>query len=92
MAITKTSNSGLTGIKYNDIAADNNYMETIASTLVGAGGSSSITFSSIPQGYKHLQIRAITRDTFAGGNGNNMGIYVNADTGSNYAVHYMLAY
>jgi hypothetical protein len=92
MAITKTSNSGLTGIKYNDIAADNNYMETIASTLVGAGGSSSIIFNNIPQGYKHLQIRAITRDGYTGGNGNNMGIYVNGDTSSNYAVHYMLAY
>ena len=89
MANTKLSNSGLTGAKYNALSADNNYMETIASTLL-TGNTSTITFSNIPQGYKHLQIRAITRDTFAGGNGNNMGIYVNGDTASNYAVHYLL--
>jgi hypothetical protein len=92
MATTKLSDSGTLGNKYENLSADNNYMETIASTLVGVGGVSTVTFSNIPQGYKHLQIRAITRDTYAGGNGNNMGIYVNGDTGSNYAVHYMLAY
>lgn len=35
--------------------------ESIATTTVGAGGSSTITFSSIPSTYKHLQIRAIGR-------------------------------
>lgn len=33
----------------------------IATTTVGAGGASSITFSNIPQTYKHLQIRGIAR-------------------------------
>jgi len=31
--------------------------ESISSTTVGSGGSGSITFSSIPQTYRHLQIR-----------------------------------
>jgi hypothetical protein len=47
-------------------------METIASSLVGAGGVSSITFSNIPQGYKHLQIRGLSR---VSGAGTNQGIY-----------------
>lgn len=35
--------------------------ESIQTVTVGSGGSSTITFSSIPNTYKHLQIRAIAR-------------------------------
>jgi hypothetical protein len=35
--------------------------ESIATTTVGSGGTSSITFSSIPGTYTHLQIRAIAQ-------------------------------
>lgn len=35
--------------------------DSIATVTVGAGGSSSITFSSIPSTYKHLQLRYIAR-------------------------------
>ncbi len=35
--------------------------ESIATVTVGSGGSSTITFSDIPQTYKHLQIRGIAR-------------------------------
>lgn len=35
--------------------------ESIATTTVGSGGTSTITFSSIPSTYSHLQIRAIAR-------------------------------
>ena len=37
--------------------------ESIATTTVGAGGASTITFSSIPSTYTHLQIRGIARGT-----------------------------
>lgn len=37
--------------------------ESIATQTVGAGGAASVTFSSIPQTYKHLQIRGISRLT-----------------------------
>lgn len=37
--------------------------ESIATTTVGAGGQATITFSDIPQTYKHLQIRGIARTT-----------------------------
>lgn len=60
--------------------------DSIATTTVGAGGAASITFSSIPSTYTHLQVRYIARD--------NRGIYVdffkmrfNSDSGTNYAVH-----
>ena len=86
MATTRLSNSGTTGAKYPTASADNNYMETIASTLVGAGGASTVTFSNIPQGYTHLQIRALTRDSRVAGN-SDATIRFNGDTATNYNAH-----
>jgi hypothetical protein len=39
--------------------------ESIATAIVGSGGQSTITFNTIPSTYKHLQIRALTRGTYA---------------------------
>ena len=61
--------------------------ESIATTTVGAGGSATVTFSSIPSTYKHLQIRTLARDSRAVGNLSNMYISFNSDSGSNYARH-----
>ena len=61
--------------------------DSIATQIVGAGGATSVTFSSIPSTYKHLQIRAITRDN--GGVYNTYKVTYNGDTGSNYSVHAM---
>jgi hypothetical protein len=60
--------------------------DSIQTSIVGSGGSSSISFSSIPSTYKHLQIRAITRDNGAGVY-NTYKVTYNGDTGSNYSVH-----
>ena len=49
--------SAKTGSTSLSLALENNFMEPIASTLVGAGGVSTVTFNDIPQTYKHLQIR-----------------------------------
>jgi hypothetical protein len=57
--------------------------ESIATTTVGSGGSSTITFSSIPSTYKHLQVRYISRDS----NGQHLSFKANNDSGSNYAFH-----
>ena len=46
---------------------------------------SSITFSSIPSTYTHLQVRGIGR--FSGSGPAQMQIQFNGDTGSNYATH-----
>lgn len=60
-----------------------NSFESIATVTVGAGGQSSISFSSIPSTYKHLQIRGIVNI------GADINIRFNGDTTSNYAFHFM---
>jgi hypothetical protein len=51
-----------------------------------ASATSTITFSSIPQDFKHLQLRHIARSTNASTSG-NMYIQFNSDAGNNYAWH-----
>jgi hypothetical protein len=60
--------------------------ESIATTTVGAGGQATITFSSIPSTYKHLQIRAISRITAAIG-ATDVTMRFNSDSGANYSYH-----
>ena len=60
--------------------------ESIATTTVGAGGSSTITFSSIPSTYSHLQIRAFSRSTYPTLN-TSIIIRANSDSASNYSYH-----
>jgi hypothetical protein len=58
---------------------------SIATTTVGAGGASSISFSSIPSIYKHLQIRGISKPSTSGDY--DWSIQFNSDTGTNYSKH-----
>lgn len=51
-------------------------------------GTNTLTFSSIPQTYTHLQIRFIARDNRAT-NADYMNCYLNGDTASNYTNHYL---
>jgi hypothetical protein len=39
--------------------------DSIATATVGAGGSSTVSFTSIPATYKHLQIRYMAKDTYS---------------------------
>jgi hypothetical protein len=57
-------------------------------TATGTGASGTITFSSIPQTYRHLQLRITGR-----GSTGATGIYFqfNGDTAANYAQHYLYA-
>jgi hypothetical protein len=62
--------------------------ESIATTVVGAGGTSNISFGVIPSTYKHLQIRFSARNNFAGsGGGISALVRLNSDTGGNYTNH-----
>jgi hypothetical protein len=88
MAVTRLTTNGLTGTKYDIASADNYYMEPIATQLL-ASTASTVTFSNIPQNYKHLQLRIIVRVTGATQNA-DMFINFNGDAGSNYAYHYVL--
>ena len=65
--------------------------ESITTVTVGAGGTSTITFSSIPSTYTHLQIRGIARSTLAGVNPDNIAFRFNSDSGSNYSTHNLYA-
>jgi hypothetical protein len=60
--------------------------ESIATTVVGSGGSSSITFNSIPSTYKHLQVRLLTRLSTGDV---NVTIKLNSDAGNNYTGHFL---
>ncbi|NBT49322.1 MAG: hypothetical protein EBT07_16175 [Actinobacteria bacterium] len=62
--------------------------ESIATVTVGSGGSSTVTFSSIPSTYSHLQVRFIGRSSNTGTGTDNLHIRINSDSGSNYAEHY----
>lgn len=58
----------------------------IATTTVGSGGAASITFSSIPQNYTHLQIRVIAKQTTAS-TLTSLSMWFNSDTARNYPRH-----
>lgn len=61
--------------------------ESIATVNVGAGGSSTITFSSIPSTYKHLQLRCLWKDL---NNATiNASMQLNGDTAANYSYHWL---
>ena len=62
--------------------------ESIATA--SGNGVSTITFSSIPSTFKHLQIRMFGQD--AAGSGGVVRMRFNGDTGSNYVVHYLTGY
>jgi hypothetical protein len=63
---------------------------SLATQTVAAGGAASITFSSIPQTYKHLQIRGIVRGTNSGASAHIL-FRINGDSGANYSRHLILA-
>lgn len=66
--------------------------QAIMTATVDSGGASSITFSSIPSTFKHLQIRAMTKESGTGTGGPNMAMYFNSDsTYTNYNAHYLNA-
>lgn len=61
--------------------------ESIA-TATGTGSSGTITFSSIPGTYQHLQLRYFALSTSGTG---GLQLNVNSDTASNYARHQLSA-
>jgi hypothetical protein len=63
--------------------------ESIATIAVGVGGVASVSFTSIPSTYTHLQIRFNARVVGAGSVNDNVLMQVNSDTGSNYNAHYL---
>jgi hypothetical protein len=64
--------------------------ESIA-TIVAAGSESSVTFSSIPSTFQHLQIRVLAKDNDSGFAGVEFGaIWFNGDLNSNKRWHTLM--
>jgi hypothetical protein len=60
--------------------------ESISTVTVGGGGAGSITFSSIPSDYTHLQVRAFWKSS----SGAELKVAINSDTtDANYYRHYL---
>jgi len=70
-------------------AVTNSY-ESIATSTLGSA-QSTVTFSSIPQTYKHLQVRITNRSEFVRGSGNTLGVstYLRVgNSGTIYSANY----
>lgn len=63
-----------------------NSYESISTVTVGSGGSATITFSSIPGTFKHLQVRGITNSTSTLDASDVIRLQINSNT-SAYANH-----
>lgn len=79
--------NNIAALTNSGVAAVGDYQSIATTTL--SSSQATITFSSIPSTYKHLQLRAIAR---SGRTTQNDDVYlnINSDTGSNYAYHYLL--
>jgi hypothetical protein len=86
-----SSASAVTGSKSNKFWNQSTYVGDfvqIASAVVTSGGTSTITFSGIPQTFTHLQIRSIARDSRTNA-ATNLNMQFNSDAGTNYTSHYL---
>ena len=81
----------ISGLLAGGVAASTTSYESIQTVTVGSGGSSSISFSSIPATYKHLQIRYLARSTVANVADGYVSIRFNGDTtnGNYYFYHFL---
>lgn len=79
----KTGTISRSALAGNALSYPGSY-EAIGTATVGAGGQTTISFTSIPGTYKHLQLRGIALSASAGA-----VVYANynSDSGANYARH-----
>ena len=75
------------GLYGTGVAPVTSSYESISTVTVGSGGSSSISFTSIPSTYKHLQIRGIIKGAQTSYGFDNLLIRLNATGGTSYARH-----
>jgi hypothetical protein len=62
--------------------------DSIATVSLGATTASSISFTSIPSTYRHLQLRLFAR-AIQGNNSDGVIMRFNSDTGNNYTLHWL---
>lgn len=63
--------------------------DALATVTVPSGGVSSVTFSGIPTGYKHLELRMFAQTNRATYGTDYSLMRINGDSGSNYSRHYL---
>lgn len=63
--------------------------DALATVTVPSGGAATIDFAGIPTGYRHLQLRMLTRNTGAFNSFDPTYIRFNGDSGTTYSAHYM---
>ena len=90
MSVSRLSQTSLQNAfqKYNNVwdgTTAVGSMDALGVVVVPSAGVSSITFSSIPSTYTHLQIRGISQGSGIATN----AIQFNGDTASNYNSHYL---
>lgn len=95
MGVYKLSSSG--GLKtsrsqYLSMSAGNPIYTDLEhiSTVYGTGSSTTITFTNIPQSYKHLQIRAVARTSYASTSDTFYAYNYNNNTGSTNSSYHSL--
>jgi hypothetical protein len=72
-------------------ASTGSTFELISSTILGSA-STQVNFSSIPSGYKHLQLRITARLTTSSSGVNDIFMRFNGDSANNYARHQLYGY
>lgn len=80
----------LLGTISSSVQKINTSFESIATVTVGAGGTSTVEFTSIPSTYTHLQVRALGKMTNSGTATGAITMRFNTDTSSNYNAHRLL--
>jgi len=66
-------------------------IEAIQTTYLEVDNVTTVTFTSIPATYEHLQLRVSTHDQYAT-NTDQLYVRLNNDSGSNYSNHWMQGY
>lgn len=79
--------NGIVALHGTGVPPVTNSYESIQTYVVGSGGTSSISFTSIPSTFKHLQVRGIIRPAT---NNADMKLTFNSDSGSNYSRHRLI--
>ena len=75
--------------KSGHLVVPNSYA-SIGTVTVGSGGASTITFSSIPSTYTHLQIRISAQTNRATYGTDSIAMRFNSDTTSSYDTHELI--
>lgn len=92
--LSTLANASSRGYRTFGAPASTTSYESIATVSLTSGNQSSISFTSIPQTYKHLQIRALHKWNYDGNpqtsaDQSSVKFRFNSDSGNNYTLHYL---